>query len=151
MASQRVWRSVRLCLPLALILLITTYLLSSSPSSSIYDSAWGKEAQGDLDYAEIATRKAQFIERATEWDIDGPFNNTALKRRCEANEWVEGLHFKCASGFGGIGNVRNIVLTCVRYAIEAGGMPFPLLLPPFLSLSPSLSLCNEEEMLMWGV
>lgn len=113
MASQRFWRLVKLYVPIGTILLISAYLFTSS--SSTYNQLYDTPAE------EVALRKADFIHKATEWDIDGPFNNTALQKRCKNNDWVEGLHFKCGSAIGGIGNVRNIALTCVRYAIEAGG------------------------------
>ncbi|KAJ1303655.1 hypothetical protein OPQ81_008083 [Rhizoctonia solani] len=54
-------------------------------------------------------------------DPDAPFVGWPLKRVCdEVEEWVPGVVFLCDNNFGGIGNVRNFILTCVRYAIEAG-------------------------------
>ncbi|KAK7748165.1 hypothetical protein SLS53_001420 [Cytospora paraplurivora] len=34
--------------------------------------------------------------------------------------WNEGLIFTCNESYGGIGNIRNSVLHCIRYAIQAG-------------------------------
>jgi len=125
MPSPRFWRLVKIILPIALILLTSAYLLTYSewtynlvPSSGWTTGGTTSEQQDDPDVAE---RKAVFIQQASEWQIDGPYNNTALTRLCASKEWVEGLQFKCASAYGGIGNIRNIVLTCVRFAIEAGG------------------------------
>lgn len=54
-------------------------------------------------------------------DPDAPFVGWPLKRACdEVEEWTEGVTFLCDNNFGGVGNVRNFILTCVRYAIEAG-------------------------------
>lgn len=54
-------------------------------------------------------------------DPDAPFVGWPLKRACdEVEEWVDGVTFVCDNNFGGVGNVRNFILTCVRYAIEAG-------------------------------
>lgn len=54
-------------------------------------------------------------------DPDAPFVGWPLRRACdEVEAWVDGVTFVCDSNFGGVGNLRNFVLTCVRYAIEAG-------------------------------
>lgn len=54
-------------------------------------------------------------------DPDAPFVGWPLQRACaEVDDWVEGVVFLCDNNFGGVGNVRNFILTCVRYAIEAG-------------------------------
>lgn len=54
-------------------------------------------------------------------DPDAPFIGWPLRRACdEVEEWQEGVTFVCDNNFGGVGNVRNFILTCVRYAIEAG-------------------------------
>lgn len=54
-------------------------------------------------------------------DPDAPFVGWPLKRACdEVEEWVKGVTFLCDNNFGGVGNVRNFILTCIRYAIEAG-------------------------------
>lgn len=54
-------------------------------------------------------------------DPDAPFISWPLKRTCsEVDEWLPGVVFMCDNNFGGVGNVRNFILTCVRYAIEAG-------------------------------
>lgn len=54
-------------------------------------------------------------------DPDAPFVAWPLKRACdEVEEWTEGVTFLCDNNYGGVGNIRNLILTCVRYAIEAG-------------------------------
>lgn len=54
-------------------------------------------------------------------DPDAPFVGWPLQRACaEVEDWVEGVVFLCDNNFGGVGNVRNFILTCIRYAIEAG-------------------------------
>ncbi|KAI1299115.1 hypothetical protein F5Y03DRAFT_252296 [Xylaria venustula] len=60
-----------------------------------------------------------------------PFISWPLRRLCteqvEANAVVPGLVFLCDNNSGGPGNIRNYILTCVRYAIEAGatGLQIP--------------------------
>lgn len=61
-------------------------------------------------------------------DADAPFIIWPLKRVCaEQADWVEGLVFVCDNNFGGIGNIRQFILVCIRYAIEAGatGLTMP--------------------------
>ncbi|GAW14308.1 hypothetical protein ANO14919_037090 [Xylariales sp. No.14919] len=60
-----------------------------------------------------------------------PFISWPLRRLCteqvESKALVPGLVFLCDNNSGGPGNIRNYILTCVRYAIEAGatGLQIP--------------------------
>ncbi|KAL1880147.1 hypothetical protein Daus18300_001510 [Diaporthe australafricana] len=59
---------------------------------------------------------------------DTPFIAWPLARVCSENKrWTTGLVFICDNNSGGIGNIRNFILTCLRYAIEAGatGLTLP--------------------------
>ncbi|KKY37397.1 putative alternative oxidase [Diaporthe ampelina] len=59
---------------------------------------------------------------------DAPFVAWPLARVCSENKrWTPGLVFICDNNSGGIGNIRNFILTCLRYAIEAGaaGLALP--------------------------
>ncbi|GAB1320977.1 hypothetical protein MFIFM68171_11187 [Madurella fahalii] len=52
---------------------------------------------------------------------DSPFIGWPLERVCkESTTWTPGIVFVCDNNSGGIGNIRNYILTCLRYAIEAG-------------------------------
>ncbi|KAK3681035.1 hypothetical protein B0T22DRAFT_388398 [Podospora appendiculata] len=51
---------------------------------------------------------------------DAPFVSWPLARVCKETTWTPGIVFVCDNNSGGIGNIRNYILTCVRYAIEAG-------------------------------
>lgn len=52
---------------------------------------------------------------------DAPFISWPLERVCnESTTWAPGIVFVCDNNSGGIGNIRNYILTCFRYAIEAG-------------------------------
>lgn len=54
-------------------------------------------------------------------DPNSPFIGWPLRRVCnEVEEWTPGVVFLCDNNFGGVGNIRNFILTCIRYAIEAG-------------------------------
>jgi hypothetical protein len=70
-------------------------------------------------------QKASFIEIALDTEIDDPIDLTDLQALCVKSKWKEGLIISCGTPYGGISPIRNIVLNCVRYAIEAGGAIFP--------------------------
>jgi hypothetical protein len=65
--------------------------------------------------------REEWIAAALETEIDDPLDISDLRDLCNAKQWRKGLVFDCPRPAGGVGNVRNKVLTCVRYAIEAGG------------------------------
>ena len=70
-------------------------------------------------------KKSAFINDVLENEIDGPYDDSALAALCSGKKWTPGLIFKCETPRGGIGNVRNVMMTCTRYAIEAGGIHLP--------------------------
>ncbi|KAI4868629.1 hypothetical protein F4820DRAFT_99984 [Hypoxylon rubiginosum] len=75
-----------------------------------------------------------------------PFVSWPLRRVCaEETTYVPGLTFICDSNSGGPGNIRNYVLTCVRYAVEAGATA--LVLPTIRARSPDdpASLFRERR------
>ncbi|CZT01337.1 uncharacterized protein RCO7_02033 [Rhynchosporium graminicola] len=55
-----------------------------------------------------------------DYDFDGPYIGWPLARTCNETKWQPGLVFICDNNSGGIGNIRNFILTCIRYGIEAG-------------------------------
>lgn len=54
------------------------------------------------------------------FEIEGAYDDSALKAKCDEVVWQEGLYFDCSNNSGGLGNMRSFILTCLRYAIEAG-------------------------------
>ncbi|KAF3765202.1 hypothetical protein M406DRAFT_259106 [Cryphonectria parasitica EP155] len=67
---------------------------------------------------------------------DAPFISWPLARVCtETTRWTPGLVFLCDNNSGGIGNIRNFILTCLRYAIEAGATGITM--PTIQTRSPS--------------
>jgi hypothetical protein len=77
---------------------------------------------GQIYRVAVSGKKASWVKAAMETEIDGPYDNSTLVALCNSREWIDGLIFKCETPEGGIADVRNMVLNCVRYAIEAGGM-----------------------------
>ncbi|CZR57857.1 uncharacterized protein PAC_07746 [Phialocephala subalpina] len=59
--------------------------------------------------------------------FDDPFlESPAIKNLCERTEWNPKVLFTCNRSGGGVGNLRNSILNCVRYAISAGaGLTLP--------------------------
>ncbi|ETS87196.1 hypothetical protein PFICI_01024 [Pestalotiopsis fici W106-1] len=72
----------------------------------------------------VTTGPAQQQQLSPTIDLSSPaspFIAFPLARVCaEASPAVPGLVFLCDNNSGGPGNIRNYILTCVRYAVEAG-------------------------------
>ncbi|KAI1097127.1 hypothetical protein F4804DRAFT_205183 [Jackrogersella minutella] len=82
------------------------------------------EAQGPVVAAGLSLHK-QSPNRGQDGDLDlstadAPFVSWPLRRVCAESTYVPGLTLLCDSNSGGPGNIRNYILTCVRYAIDAG-------------------------------
>ncbi|KXH67656.1 hypothetical protein CSAL01_03579 [Colletotrichum salicis] len=54
-----------------------------------------------------------------------PINSDVIRAVCDKTEWDTGkamqVVFTCDNNVGGIGNIRNSILNCVRYTMLAGG------------------------------
>ncbi|KAK2605686.1 hypothetical protein N8I77_008508 [Diaporthe amygdali] len=88
----------------------TTAAITSCPSSHAHHEQSGSSFDVDLSAP------------------DAPFVSWPLARVCSENKrWTPGLVFICDNNSGGIGNIRNFILTCLRYAIESGatGLTLP--------------------------
>ncbi len=55
-----------------------------------------------------------------DFEIEGPADYSALAQVCNQTDWVPNRWFSCDRMEGGVGNVRNEWLTCVRYAVAGG-------------------------------
>ena len=49
-----------------------------------------------------------------------PLDSEAIRSICADTQWNPALVFTCSESVGGIGNIRNSILNCVRFAISAG-------------------------------
>jgi hypothetical protein len=54
------------------------------------------------------------------YKFDEEYVGWPLQRVCKESTFQPGLTFICDNNSGGIGNIRNFILTCMRYAIDAG-------------------------------
>jgi hypothetical protein len=50
-----------------------------------------------------------------------PVDSSAIKNVCANTQWNATVVFSCDEAVGGVAEVRNTILSCVRYAIVAGG------------------------------
>ncbi|CAD6504223.1 BgTH12-05957 [Blumeria graminis f. sp. triticale] len=50
-----------------------------------------------------------------------PVDSQAIRNICSASNWNSSLIFTCDNNRGGVANVRNSILNCVRLTIAAGG------------------------------
>lgn len=67
--------------------------------------------------------KDQYIAAVMRNPVEGLLDPEPIRQKCSETKFQEGLVWQCAAANGGIGNVANMVLNCVRYAVEAGGRP----------------------------
>jgi hypothetical protein len=70
-----------------------------------------------------------FIAIASQVEMP-PFEPSAIQNMCPGSPWPKDLVFKCADAVGGLNNVRQQILTCVRFAIEfRAAIVFPAIKP----------------------
>ncbi|KAI9047604.1 hypothetical protein LZ554_008317 [Drepanopeziza brunnea f. sp. 'monogermtubi'] len=50
-----------------------------------------------------------------------PLTSPPILKTCEATQWIESVVFICNEPSGNVAEVRNSILSCVRYAMAAGG------------------------------
>ncbi|KAH7629396.1 hypothetical protein B0T09DRAFT_155608 [Sordaria sp. MPI-SDFR-AT-0083] len=88
---------------------LVTVWLCQLPQLNIYSSSNTDITRGPI------------VQRHLDLSLpDAPFIGWPLERVCWETTWTPGLVFVCDNNSGGIGNIRNYMLTCLRYAIDAG-------------------------------
>ncbi|KAH8676555.1 hypothetical protein BGZ60DRAFT_372421 [Tricladium varicosporioides] len=102
----------------------------------------GKNGYHEIYQTAISGKKAVFVQNVMRNPIDGPFDNRTLVELCKSKTWTPGLIFRCDSPKGGVGNVRNVFLNCVRYAIEAGATSF--IVPEIIGYGTTLTTVRKE-------
>ncbi len=66
-------------------------------------------------------QKSVFVADFLEHEIDGQFDGSGLAALCASKTWTPNLFLSCDPAPGGVGQVKNAHLTCIRLAIEMGG------------------------------
>ncbi|POS82908.1 hypothetical protein EPUL_004715 [Erysiphe pulchra] len=100
------------------LLLITLGFYSTSDESSAKRYIWEAYHKG---FRSSSSRDDVFKS--------SPVDSQPIRDICSETNWNQSLIFTCNSNHGGVGNVRNSILNCVRYTIGAGGS---LVLPQIL-------------------
>lgn len=111
--SPRLVRIIKFLAPALLLL----YFLSDIKEDQVRDR-----------YAEVLRsfkdEKKLFVSDLLENEVDGRFEGGELARLCAARQWHpddKALVLTCSPMPGGIGEVKNGLLHCIRFAIEIGG------------------------------
>jgi len=108
-----VTRLVKIVIPLIFISWVLFYF---GISKSRYDEV----------VRQLRSEKSVFINDFLQNEIDGDFDGSGIDRLCESKQWIPGLIMSCDAAPGGVGEVRNAQLHCIRIAMEVGGT-FPRL------------------------
>ncbi|KAL1900620.1 hypothetical protein Sste5346_002345 [Sporothrix stenoceras] len=73
-----------------------------------------------LESARASISKQEYIDAVLRDPVEGLLDARPIRKMCDAIKFQEGLVWHCEMVNGGIGNVGNMWLNCVRYAMEAG-------------------------------
>jgi hypothetical protein len=109
LASTQLFSILKVALPLIVVVWTLAYLTTSPGTYSEYLRKFKDE-------------KALFISDFLEHDIDGDFDGSSIADLCSRKTWTPGLFLSCESPAGGLSNVKNAHLNCIRLAMEMGGM-----------------------------
>ncbi|KAK3943661.1 hypothetical protein QBC46DRAFT_27776 [Diplogelasinospora grovesii] len=107
LGSSTVFQLLKIFAPLVLLLWSLGYFIS-------YDST----------YAEVVRKfkdeKGLFVSDFLEHEIDGEFDGSGIADLCASKQWTPGLILSCDPAPGGVGQVKNAHLNCIRFAMEMG-------------------------------
>lgn len=71
--------------------------------------------------AEDETLKKNWVDVSSKVVVGKSWDPAPIQRLCRATPvWSNDVFFECHDSQGGIGNVRQDILACIRYAIDAG-------------------------------
>ncbi|CAK7220184.1 hypothetical protein SBRCBS47491_004104 [Sporothrix bragantina] len=71
-------------------------------------------------FRKFRDQRAVFISDFLNHDVNGPFKGDGLADLCSDKKWTPGLLLTCDAVPGGVADVKNGILTCMRVAIEIG-------------------------------
>ncbi|CAK7268537.1 hypothetical protein SEPCBS57363_003145 [Sporothrix epigloea] len=73
-----------------------------------------------LESARAMITKEEYIDAVMRNPVEGTLDLAPIRAKCDSVKFQPGLIWHCELVNGGIGNVGNMWLNCVRYAMEAG-------------------------------
>ena len=109
LASTQLFSALKAALP-AIAIIWTLAYFTTSPSTY---SGFTRKFKNEKDL---------FVSDFLEHEIDGRFDGSSIAELCKRKTWTPGLFLSCDSPAGGVSNVKNAHLNCIRFAIEMGGM-----------------------------
>ncbi|OAA64224.1 hypothetical protein SPI_02871 [Niveomyces insectorum RCEF 264] len=72
-------------------------------------------------FRQFRSEKDVFVDEFLRNDVEGAaFNGTGIGDLCASKTWTKGLVLTCEAVPGGVADVKNGVLNCIRIAIEMG-------------------------------
>jgi hypothetical protein len=125
---------LKLLIPLLLIVGTTVCLYDTNIQIIVPDLTY--QHNGPVD------KKGAFVQEFLETEIDGHYDINPLKDLCATREWKQGLVVKCMPPPGGVGNVKNMLLNCLRFAFEAGATG--LIIPEITGRGSDLKNINTD-------
>lgn len=108
LASTQLFNVFRIAVPLILFFGTVVYFTTSPATYNQY-------------LRKFKDQKELFINDFLEHEIDGQVDGSSIADLCRRTTWTPGLFLSCESPAGGVGNVKNAHLNCIRFAIEMGG------------------------------
>ncbi len=106
--SAKLAHLLKFAVPITLFLWAVVYLFPSKSSYSEF-------------LRQFKDEKNLFVTDFLEHEIDGQFNGEPIARLCRSKKWTPGLVLTCDATPGGVGEVKNAHLNCIRIAMEMGG------------------------------
>ncbi|RFU30229.1 hypothetical protein B7463_g6105, partial [Scytalidium lignicola] len=82
--------------------------------------------------------KEEFIATTMSSALEDNFDYSHIREVCDAQQWDSTVVFTCHGIIGGIGNIRQEILHCIRYSISAGAG----LILPVINLRSASNLSN---------
>ncbi|KAI3401689.1 hypothetical protein diail_9353 [Diaporthe ilicicola] len=128
--TSRLVRIAKYLVPALLLL----YLISDLKENEVRDRVRDRYAEVLRSFKD---EKKLFVSDLLENEVDGSFEGAELARLCATRRWYpedKAIVLTCAPMPGGVGEVKNGHLHCIRFAIEVGAQ---LVLPRITRRSPA--------------
>lgn len=87
-----------------------------------------------------------FVADFLEHEVDGAFDGTGIASLCRNKTWTKDLVLTCTPVPGGLGEVKNGHLHCIRIAMELGGQSGHLVAPVIAPLDRLTSLKGAKSL-----
>ncbi|KAH6714165.1 hypothetical protein BKA61DRAFT_674777 [Leptodontidium sp. MPI-SDFR-AT-0119] len=123
------------------VVLVSLWIFVGSMRMENFESGLDEHAEWKEDTRIERWSKEEFISQAMSSAIQDDFDYGYIAQMCEEQQWDDSIVFECQNLIGGIGNLRQEILHCIRYAIDAGAG----LVLPVIHLRQDSDLSNLES------